>query len=228
MKEPHNHSPTKKPRRLPAVERRHGAEIHDDSAHLWAVSYADFLMVLLCFFIIFFSTDSEKKQNILHQIFVTAGEGNGDGGPESRMTASAKDFSQDSLVSILSDFAVTMTKKDDGLLVQFQDDLYDKGAFRVEGVREKILSNFLTKVFPYRDQISMTFIGHADTSKVVFSEKKMYRDNFDLSAIRATNALQFAVKSGFPEDQVTAKGNSKNSRVSRTLSVLIRAKGDLL
>ena len=44
------------------VERPNLPQVQDDSTHLWAVSYADFLMVLLCFFILFFSVDGPKGE----------------------------------------------------------------------------------------------------------------------------------------------------------------------
>lgn len=50
-------------------------EVQDDTAHLWAVSYADFLMVLLSFFILFFSVDKVTKQTIIQKIsLITTGQ----------------------------------------------------------------------------------------------------------------------------------------------------------
>jgi flagellar motor protein MotB len=234
MKEPLNKAVKRPARRLPTVERRHGSSVHDDSAHLWAVSYADFLMVLLCFFIIFFSTDESKKKNVIQQIFFeSAGQYAGQGGVSligqaARDVASAHAFPKIDLASSLKEFSISKSDLTDGLIVQFRDGLYENGSYEISGDRVPIFEDFLKKILPYRDQISMTFIGHTDDVQVTPSPRKIFRDNFDLSSLRATRALQFAVRSGFPEDQVSAKGNSKNSRVSRTLSVLIRSRGDLL
>lgn len=227
------------------VERRQENHVHDDSSHLWAVSYADFLMVLLCFFIIFFSADENQKQSVIQKIFVTQENGNsGNGSSSSQRDLASKHqgsdasveetatgtatFSRKALETALEDYSLSKFDNSEGLLVHFKDDLYEKGSFELSINQQNALNNFLKKVFPYRDQVSMTFIGHADADRIHPGSKKIYKDNFDLSAIRATRALQYAVKHGFPEDQVSAKGNSKNSRVTRSLSVLIKPKGELL
>ncbi len=224
------------------IERRaDNAQVHDDSAHLWAVSYADFLMVLLCFFIIFFSVDENQKESVIKKIFLTqegssGGPGNGYGtgaGPvvESRGVASKESgavFSRQALEAALEDYSFSKFDNSEGLLVHFKDDLYEKGSFEISLEHKAQFNVFLEKVRPYSDQVSMTFIGHADADLVNPKTKKIYKDNFDLSAIRATRALQYAVRFGFPEEQVSAKGNSKNSRVTRSLSVLIKPKGELL
>ena len=51
---------------LARVERDDEVTFHEDeNAHLWAVSYSDFLMALLAFFILFFSMDDTKKDQLI-------------------------------------------------------------------------------------------------------------------------------------------------------------------
>ena len=56
--------------RLPRVERARAIHLEDETSHLWAVSYADFLMVLLSFFIIFFSLDKKTKDSVIDEIML--------------------------------------------------------------------------------------------------------------------------------------------------------------
>lgn len=65
------------------VERSSFQPISAEEDHGWAVSYADLLMVILSFFVIFFSKDKDEKQSVIQQI-VTEMDGK-------RSPSSAKD-----------------------------------------------------------------------------------------------------------------------------------------
>ena len=58
--------PVNKNKRRIRIELPEEQEFHSEGES-WAVSYADFLMVLLSFFIIFFSYSREKTQSIIDQ-----------------------------------------------------------------------------------------------------------------------------------------------------------------
>lgn len=217
------------------IDRAEPAAIHDDSGHLWAVSYSDFLMVLLCFFILFFSVNDEKKKDIIQKIFADAktvessgaavtGAGNATGG----RAGGPGRFPAADLEKSLGSFSFSVAQDEAGLLVHFPDDLYAAGSYEIHETQARLLESFLAKVSPYRDLISLTFVGHADAAAVRRGSKRKYTDNFDLSSLRATRALQFAARGGFPEDQMAAKGTSKNGRSSRTISILIKPKSETL
>ena len=56
-------------KRLPRIDRHQGIHVaEDENQHLWAVSYSDFLMALLAFFILFFSMDDTKKDQLILKI----------------------------------------------------------------------------------------------------------------------------------------------------------------
>ncbi|MEY4066263.1 MAG: OmpA family [Pseudomonadota bacterium] len=50
------------------IERRKSAAFATDDSQTWAVSYADMLMVLMSFFVLFFSTDKKNGQNMLDKV----------------------------------------------------------------------------------------------------------------------------------------------------------------
>ncbi|RYZ61654.1 MAG: hypothetical protein EOP09_19695, partial [Proteobacteria bacterium] len=65
-------------KRYARVERDEVSGVHEDeNQHLWAVSYSDFLMALLAFFILFFSTETPERQKLILEL---AGQFKGSGG----------------------------------------------------------------------------------------------------------------------------------------------------
>ncbi len=65
-------------RSLPRIDREETIEVHEDeNAHLWAVSYADFLMALLSFFILFYSVDEQKRDSLILNISQQLAESTG-------------------------------------------------------------------------------------------------------------------------------------------------------
>lgn len=216
--------------RHPRIERRAESVVHDDSAHLWAVSYSDFLMVLLSFFILFFSVDENSKSNLIQKIFSDQQDLSSHSPTDGQGQAAGRggSFPMVALEKSLNDFSLTKAENFPGLLIHFSDDMYEKGSFEINESQRNKLEQFFQQLEPYKDQISLTFIGHTDGSPVAQIPGRLFKDNFDLSSIRATRALQFAVRAGFPEAHMASQGNSQNSRASRSLSVLIRSKGDAL
>lgn len=61
-------SGSKKPRQARIPRQANPLLGMEDTSHLWAVSYADFLMVLLSFFVIFFSVNKSAKNNLILNI----------------------------------------------------------------------------------------------------------------------------------------------------------------
>ena len=51
------------------------------------------------------------------------------------------------------------------------------------------------------------------------------KNNFDLSSLRALEALKFLVQSGVPQTQLSAQGSADNQVSARTLTIMIRDKG---
>ena len=43
----------------------------EEGNQIWMVSYADLLMILLCFFVLFFSISPETRESVIHKILLT-------------------------------------------------------------------------------------------------------------------------------------------------------------
>lgn len=215
------------------------SDVQDDS-HSWAVSYADFLMVLLSFFVIFFSTDNKKRDVIIDIVAQqnankasaseTAGSSGGLANQDLQISKS-KEFGeaeQKSLQKLIEEFPGFEFYKEDGqrrLVLNFPPDIYALGQYDLSPDLQKVFDKVISQVKEHEELLDIMFVGHTDSRKV---SKKKHRDvasNFDLSSIRASRALEHARHLGFDEAHMTAKGEAEFSRNSRTLSIVIIPRG---
>jgi flagellar motor protein MotB len=215
-----------KPKRKLRIEHNAGGgEIHDDG-HAWAVSYADFLMVLLSFFVIFFSIDSNKKETLIDNIVAKSGfdKTKGSGGKESDRTLASFSTLPSGIQEVGDSLEGFFVEKVDGkqkLYIYLDDDIYLPGKIDLPPKQIENLKQILRNLEPFNGKINITFIGHTDKSVVSTSKSNYVKDNFDLSSLRATRALQQAVKADFDPSHMFAQGVAEHTRGSRTLSLVI-------
>lgn len=232
-----------KPKRLPRIERDEIVTVHEDeNQHLWAVSYSDFLMALLSFFILFFSVDAPQKQKIILQLAgqfsnngSAAGQGTGAGeatgrgpfpGSSDKRTDSPRVPA--SIFENLKDLNVSVDKEKESLIVNFPNDFYNPGKHDINSSKLGVIRDFLTLIKPYQGQINLYFEGHADNSPLRIHKNAIIVDNFVLSSLRASTALGVARNYGFSDKNMFIQAASSNIRNSRSLSIRIEPRGEVL
>ncbi|MBY0316221.1 MAG: hypothetical protein K2Q26_11910 [Bdellovibrionales bacterium] len=209
--------------RYPRIERDEEISVHEDeNAHLWAVSYSDFLMVLLCFFILFFSLDDQKKNMLL----VTLAESfNGKKEHGSDNPGFAKEKTQARLpatfLETLKGLNVSINKDRESLILNFPENLFASGSHIISKENHLLIKDVLTKVYPHRLGLNLYFEGHTDNKPIHRKIQNVVVDNYLLSSLRASTALKEAREMGFPEAQMFIQATSSHSRNSRTLSLRI-------
>ncbi|HRO67686.1 MAG TPA: flagellar motor protein MotB [Pseudobdellovibrionaceae bacterium] len=218
-------------KRLPRVERHETLIVHeDDNQHLWAVSYSDFLMALLSFFILFFSVEgSEQKSVILNlaQTFSSSGAVRQEAPAGTENPASARRLPA-ALSNVLSDLNVEMDSEKKSLIVNFPNDIFLPGQYRISEEHQGLVRRFLETVKPYEGQIRLYFEGHADSSPLRRHKSEIISDNFVLSSLRASSVLSLAKKTGFSDQSLFIQAASSNHRNSRSISVRIEPKQETL
>lgn len=206
--------------RPPRIDREEVVEIYEDeNSHLWAVAYSDLLMVLLSFFILFYSTDTgQQRENLLLDLArsiasepQTVSKGSATTGTEAVFTDLAD----------LKSLNVTIVQEKENLVINFSNELFRPGRYIIGKKQSAEINKVLDVIAKYKDQVNIYFEGHADSKQIIHRENSVIQDNFILSSMRATHALQLAKKHGFPEKQLFAQANSSNTRNSRSLSLRI-------
>lgn len=227
--------------RLPRIERTEAVEINSEESHLWAVSYSDLLMVLMSFFIIFFSVDEKKRQSLIQEITIAinsknlaAPTSNGSGTESLPNGTIAESISQKGAIGALSDTLtqnlsgkapVTISGIEDGyILIQFAPNSFSKKRYQLDRPLKVAVSALLDSIRPFADKVNITFIGHADAAPILATPGSLITDNYVLSALRANEAMRFAIVSGLPSSALFIQGSASNTLNSRTLSVRIDQK----
>lgn len=217
---------TRRPR-LPRVERYEEVKVHeDDNQHLWAVSYSDFLMVLLSFFVIFYSADSKQQQTLMQKISMhfnvieKPSSSKEPGSLQSRLPANLPE------IAALYNFKVYSQKEN--VYIHFPEDFFGPGKHKIEPDQKDLVQKVLSPLKPYASQLNFYFEGHSDKDPVKKAKTSLLKDNFVLSSLRASAALDIARSNGFPEDQMFIQAASSNLRNARSLTIRISAKEDSL
>ena len=224
---------------LPKVKQAH-VEFEDPHMHLWAVSYSDLLMVLLCFFIIYFEFSDVMEKTAVDQIKIAI---SGTGGPNEATEAKgpekvhsiADGMPAKSIVSVehlARDFkelgsGISANLKVDGdkktLVVNFPDDIYAPGKFGLPQSAVEAITKIITAVKPFESQLTLSFIGHTDASPLMRSKVNggIIDSNLVLSNLRGTKAVEFALQQGLDPSRIMAAGMGEHLRQTRSLSVEI-------
>lgn len=217
-------------KRLPRIERNEEVHFEDDTTHLWAVSYADFLMVLLSFFVIFFSTSEEQKESIIRRIVASTdskgtSKDSGSGTGTSEFKENGKDAKSGiTLKEIISSNNGKIETVGDQLIFTFPDNLFERGQLTLAGTSLTLFQSVVRSLLVYKDQVELTIIGHTDSTPVRSDRGPFLDNNFAFSATRASEALKIAANEGFPVDSLSAKGSADQKRSTRSLSLVITNK----
>ncbi|MEO6459391.1 MAG: OmpA family protein [Bdellovibrionota bacterium] len=223
----------KKPRTLPRVQRREIQHIEEGDNQIWAVSYADLLMVLLAFFVIFFSFDNsqDRKHGLqdLAQGLRSAGfEGakNPNSKTGAEQGAAQPEAAANPEVRLISQYLTAIDNQKvqvDGEHIQIllPDDAFAKGQYQLSPELKTRLDQIYETLRPFERDLEIVVIGHADSTPFAVRHNEYLGDNFDLSSLRSLRALQYVLGKGFPHDQISAQGAADGGRKSRTLSLKV-------
>lgn len=233
--------PPKSPRKLAElrVTRKTNVHLAHSDGHGWAVSYADMLMVLLSFFVLFFSLDDSKEGSRAQLRMISMAingkettSSNGGlglpGGPfeEGDTDEDVSDETKRQIASLADTLKVDGLKiraKGDKLIVDLEDATFGSGAYRLNGKLRAQVEKFSEKIMPYKDKLAVTVIGHTDDRPMRFRHE-LLADNYDLSSIRALTVLKELVKDGFPKEQVSSRAASSFERNSRSITFEVTLK----
>jgi len=219
-------------KKLPRVERDEMSHVsEDENQHLWAVSYSDFLMVLLSFFVLFFSAEAPQKQKLILELanhFSSSDPANGSGDGNGTGPGSGNHRMPASVLASLKNLNVTVEKEKESLIINFPNDLYGPGQHKMDKKKLALIENFLNIIKPYKGNVLLYFEGHADDSPIHRHKNNIVVDNFVLSSLRASSALGLARDMGFSEKSMFIQAASSNLRNSRSLSIRIEARGEVL
>lgn len=226
-----------KPDRLEVIRRTDHIDFEHQmhaEENTWAVSYADLLMVLLSFFVIFFSVESSKnKDALIYKILSEvknprAGTGPANGyGQAAQGAKGSRLFTEadaKQMASLFKGLNPAVGRNPASLTLEFPDNVYKSGTYKLKGDSLKEFHRVFEMLRPYDMQLEVMIIGHSDSKQVAAAPAggRKFEDNFELSSLRASAAIREAVTQGFSEDHIRGQAASHNERNTRSISIMIR------
>lgn len=187
---------------------QHSFEEHE-SDELWAISYGDMITLLLSFFVIYFSTDFDKgkKDEVDNHLLAAFKIEN------VSSTAQASSFlsktEKEKTITEVPKFDLLknakITKIDDRLIVTFdQMNFFKTGEIDPNEEGTETLKAFASKFTPYAGLYRISIKAFTDNRSV--SSRHRYKDNMELSALRALAALRIIQKAGIPLNRMEIAG----------------------
>ncbi len=236
--------PPKKSYRLPRIQRSPRSELVETGENMmWAVSYSDLLMVLLSFFILFFSYDQKEKEtkdSITKMVrrfeTVTAPvEGSATTvaqapsvapAPQAEPVAEKVTLSQQ-LLKVLPADRIQANLDGDSIILRFGLNAYAPGQVRPPTAIQPQLNQLADILKPYLDEVDIVVVGHADTQKVR-RYRKRFSDNLEVSLARSVRAVRYLENLGIPLAKMRSLGTGDQEISSRTISIILkpRMKGE--
>ena len=227
----------------------------DDSEGTWAISYGDMITLLLSFFVIFYNADfkAKKIESLNHHLSFdlenlkphltgsSTTQSNTKPNEKAKTNTSKASAGSGSLfVDGLSDFKIKVHEVDQNLVVTFGNiSFFDSGSTEVKKDSIEILKLFTTKYLPYAGKYQLSIKGFTDR-KAVRNVRRSYKDNLELSVLRAVSAMRHLQKAGIPLnrmeiagvgelrtiDKIIPKSNKLNQKeldaLSRTVMLVIK------
>lgn len=180
-----------------------------ESEGSWAISYGDMITLLLSFFVIFFSTDFEKKKNEEQTELVKNEIASVDFlSKESKSITETKSKKEDFLNHDLNlrNAKIEVVTVKNNLLVKFSGvSFFKSGSVDLTPEGAKVIRTFSEKYIPYAGVYGMSVKAFTDQRKVI-QKKDRFKDNLELSALRAISAMRELQKSGIPLTQMDIAG----------------------
>ena len=181
------------------------AEEDIESEGSWAISYGDMITLLLSFFVIFFSTDFDKQKKENQTELVRGEIASVDflkGEKEkSELKTSADEKNKHTQIKnniSLNDARIEVIAVENNLLVKFSGvSFFDSGSVELTPEGAEVIRSFSEKYIPYASVYGMSVRAFTDQRKVI-QKKNRFKDNLELSALRAISAMRELQKSGIP------------------------------
>lgn len=173
------------------------AASEEESEGTWAVSYGDMITLLLSFFVIFYNTDFEKEKTlkINHHLGFSIDSLNSSlKGSVDQETG--KDYS--AKLGDIKNLDIKVHEVGENLVVTFgKISFFNSGQTDIREDAAEVLKVFAEKYLPYAGTYQVSIKGFTD-KRPVRKIKRAYKDNLELSVLRAVSAMRVLQKEGIP------------------------------
>jgi chemotaxis protein MotB len=224
---------------------RSGGEDGEIDAHgTWAISYGDMITLLLTFFILYFNLESKpgQKSDALLESMVSQ---------LSQMDSKAKDSAAKAVEEAIGggvkdeklqvgtlpekgieaflpvEFGAVVHKVGNQVVVEFpSQSFFELGKVEVSEEGRKVLQKFATLYLPFAGTHLLGIRAYTDLKPVRELPNRRFKDNLELSALRAVATMRLLQKGGVPLQRMKLGGYGELKITLQQLRKLAAEKND--
>jgi chemotaxis protein MotB len=185
----------------------------------WLLSYADIITMLLCFFVLFFSTDKKKSSSEISDVFSFIQKELGlEKNTKAENLKKIKDlvknkYGDEKLVSELKKLNIAGTVQvlsyKHFISIDFpKGDMFDRGADKLSEKALKEITPIIQSLKTHQDKLNINIVAYTDPTPVNQRSrvKRWWTNNRELSAQRALNVQNLFLANGFSPETVFITG----------------------
>lgn len=200
---------------LKRILRKRESTDDTDAEGSWAISYGDMITLLLTFFILYFNIDTKKTEQkdqlqkaIISEFGQTKNSTKEHTANETPHMSMGDQKNGEIDENTLKDWGGTLHRENNKLVIEFPNTtFFDLGKVDVKESSVYNLQEFAKKYVKFAGTNSLSV--KAFTDSVPVTENQRYRDNLELSALRAIAAMRVLQHAGIPLDRMKIAGNGE-------------------
>lgn len=172
----------------------------------WLTTYADMMTLLFAFFVLLYSMSSPDPVK-MSQIEDAMKKEAGFDGTLKTMSEIQNEFQE--IVEDLNIKKTTNIISDPrGVAIEMDGDIcFQSASTDIKGTLKKILDEAAKKILSNKDDYRMVIIeGHTDADQIPEKLRKFYPTNWELSAARASNVVNYLISRGVNSGRMQASG----------------------
>jgi flagellar motor protein MotB len=174
------------------------------------------ITLLLSFFVIFYNADfKETKIEKLNQYLGFQIENLK---PSMAEVSGGKSKQKEKVeISDLGDFDIKVEQVDENLVVTFgKFSFFDSGKTEIRKEASEVLRLFAEKYLPFASKYSLSIKGFTD-KKPVMQIERAFKDNLELSALRAISAMRLLRSQGIPLARMEIAGIGELKSIAKVI-----------
>jgi chemotaxis protein MotB len=181
-------------------------EAKGSSGQEWLTTYADMMTLLFAFFVLLYSMSSPDPVK-MSQIEDAMKKEAGFEGTLKSMSEIQKEFKK--IVEDLNIKKTTNIISDPrGVAIEMDGDIcFQSASTDIKGTLQKILDSAAKNILSNKDDYRMVIIeGHTDADQIPEKLRRIYPTNWELSAARASNVVNYLISRGVNSGRMQASG----------------------
>ncbi len=173
------------------------------NSHNWSLSYGDMVTTLLCFFIIFYAIEKqyEKKVNAIK------GYGSSDGILTEHKSVDIDTEFEFAIESLQNLPGIQLKRTSSFVDIYFNKTIFfDFGSTQITESGKKALDNVIDRLRNFDNRYRLEIQGHADKTPVKSQKNRWWKNNMELSIMRALSVHSYLASNKLNEENLVVSG----------------------